>query len=135
MTNQQVANEWYMGREAKTANIFVEGNIIYSYGHHFPMASFNNGAILFTTESYSNTTAKHKLCVFRAIDSTDKVFHVPDVLAQTKEQHIENVRSYNDRIEYAITKRDRARKYKDFWQDRITELTHERTEYYNHFID
>ena len=52
--------------EARNANgsIFFRGNTIYSYGSHFPIAkhvvnSEGTPAILFTTRSYSNTTAKH----------------------------------------------------------------------------
>jgi hypothetical protein len=60
--------------------MFYEGDTIYSYGYHFPIArkvTAPNGetVILFTTESYSVSTAKHKTIVRRAIG-----YHTPNVL-------------------------------------------------------
>lgn len=54
--------------------MYFDGDTIYSYGSHFPIARHvtHNGkpggrpAILFTTRDYSNTTRKHKYCAQRA---------------------------------------------------------------------
>lgn len=42
------------------AHIFFEGNTIYSYGYHFPIARIEpDGRIILTLCSYSPTTARH----------------------------------------------------------------------------
>lgn len=79
----EVAHKWASqsqdeGRNS-TKNIYFRGRTIYSYGSHFPMASFvepklakrlgkNPGVVLKTSRSYSNTTAKHLNYVSRAIN-------------------------------------------------------------------
>lgn len=61
------------------SNFFFEKNIIYSYGHHFPIAKHvtnenGNSAILFTERRYSNTTAKHISIVRSACSHKDLIF-------------------------------------------------------------
>lgn len=74
LTNQQVADDFASGlRHGASGNMFIEtaGNmtVIYSYGHHFPIA-IKDGAYhaLFTKDGYSNTTARHKGLVRRALE-------------------------------------------------------------------
>lgn len=50
--------------EGRAGNVFFEGNIIYSYGYHYELARFfqganNQTAILINDRGYSATTAKH----------------------------------------------------------------------------
>lgn len=65
MNNQALAHMWaYQEKKSgKGNNMFFEGDTIYSYGHHFPIATHyhENGRrfVLLTTRGYSNTTAKH----------------------------------------------------------------------------
>jgi hypothetical protein len=65
-------------------NFYFSGDTIYSYGSHFPIARHvaRNGhsAVLFTTRSYSTTTAGHK-CVVDSACRHLTVFHVADVTA------------------------------------------------------
>ncbi len=42
-----------------TNNFYFNNDTLYSYGSHFAIAKHVNGAVLFTTRKYSNTTAKH----------------------------------------------------------------------------
>lgn len=96
MNNSQVAHIWAQNdnKSASGSNFFCENNIIYSYGHHFPIATIkhlnNKGIVLFTNESYSNTTAKHINHVRTAINSDHDVLFVVDPLAKTKKEHIAN---------------------------------------------
>lgn len=76
MTTDQVCAEFAGGsRTGHTPNrigytgyctsVFIEGDTIYSYGHHFPMAKqviTEDGERLFwfNTDSYSVTTSKHQ---------------------------------------------------------------------------
>ncbi len=65
-------------------NFYFHGDTIYSYGSHFPIARHvtrkGRGAVLFTTHSYSVTTAGHISVVAGACRHLT-VFHVADVTA------------------------------------------------------
>ena len=68
----EVAHIWAQqkqdeGRNAQ-GNFYFTGKTIFSYGGHFPIASFvAPGVVLITTRGYSNTTAKHIWAVRDAI--------------------------------------------------------------------
>ena len=66
-TNQEVADAWAMGYSARSSNMFTDGETIYSYGHHFPIATRVNGWVLFNHTYYSATTSKHQSHVRRAM--------------------------------------------------------------------
>ena len=63
-------------------NFYFHGDTIYSYGSHFPVAHHvenkRGQAVLFTTHSYSATTAGHK-CMVEGACRHLTVFHVADV--------------------------------------------------------
>ena len=63
-------------------NFYFYGDTIYSYGSHFPIARHvtrkGKSAVLFTTRSYSSTTAGHK-CTVESACRHLTVFHVADV--------------------------------------------------------
>lgn len=64
-------------------NLSFDGDTIYSYGLHFPIARYvsnkrGKAAILFTTRSYSVTTSGHVSAVRSAIPKDVPVFHVYD---------------------------------------------------------
>jgi hypothetical protein len=83
-------------------NIYFEGDTIYSYGGHFPIARHVTGmcgkaAILFTTRSYSSTTNKHIWAVRSAIPAGVPVFHIARVNQLTPNEEITawaNVKSW-----------------------------------------
>ncbi len=68
------------------SNFYFDGDTIYSYGSHFPIARLvsrgKRRAVLFTTRTYSNTTAKHLSFVRRAIPDDAVVLHVPVVVSR-----------------------------------------------------
>lgn len=66
-TNQEVADAWAMGYSAKSGTMFTDGETIYSYGYHFPIAKKVNGYVLFNHTYYSATTSKHQCHVRRAM--------------------------------------------------------------------
>ena len=50
--------------EGRAGNVFFEGNVIYSYGYHYELARFfqganNETAILINDMGYSTSTSKH----------------------------------------------------------------------------
>ena len=47
------------------SNVFFEGNKLYSYGYHFPMAVLHEGFYFVNADSYSPTTGKHQSYVQR----------------------------------------------------------------------
>ena len=49
-----------IGERCNGGNVFFEGNTIYSYGHHFPMAIKFNGKLLYNDDTYSVSTSKHQ---------------------------------------------------------------------------
>jgi len=88
MNNQQIAHEWASQNKqsGKGSHFFYEGRTIYSYGAHFPIAHWEDSeTVLFTSEGYSPTTAKHKSYVLRAIPSRVTVYTVPFVVTGPKD--------------------------------------------------
>ncbi len=115
-THNEVAHAWahQTGKQRRGFNMYYEGDTIYSYGRHFPIARIVSigGPVLFTTKSYSISTSKHKSYVWRAVHHR-VTFHVPNVEASTTAAHLDNFGSYIERAKAAIDKAKRARKYKD----------------------
>ena len=79
---------------------------MYSYGPHFPIARHYKGAVLFTTRSYSVTTARHISITHSACHHLP-VFHVGKV---TDEPSKATLAEYSARIELAALTAARARK-------------------------
>lgn len=79
LNHRQVAERWTDAAgdprdSARGFNVYFVGPTIYSYGPHFPIASFVQGStgerkVLFTSRSYSNSTGKHKRHVRNALIS------------------------------------------------------------------
>jgi hypothetical protein len=80
----QIAHLWMNKKQDHARDsresFYFRGDTIYSYGSHFPIArhvrnSRGEDAVLMTTDTYSNTTAKHISMVRSALHGT--VIHVP----------------------------------------------------------
>jgi len=80
-------------RDSRTT-FYVDGHTIYSYGSHFPIAKHvtnkkKEKALLFTTRTYSNTTAKHKSIVRSACSHLNIIYcYNPNC------EHDENIEFY-----------------------------------------
>jgi hypothetical protein len=111
MNNREVAHLWANQSRAsgKGSNFFFEGPTIYSYGYHFPIARHVGSVILFTTDSYSSSTAKHKAYTRQAIADCEMVIDVPDVTAESPEEHARNLAAVVASHESALLKLARAR--------------------------
>ncbi len=73
MTNKQIINKFVNGAESgKNSNgsLFIEGDTLYSYGYHYPLARRENGKFWVNGERYSVTTSKQASMVRRAIPSS-----------------------------------------------------------------
>ena len=98
-----------------SGSIFFDGNIIYSYGRHFPIAKIVGDTVLITTRKNSVTTARHVSHVRDAFRSTTlQTIYVEDVLAAGINEITANVKVMLDSIEDSKAKASRARKYKEF---------------------
>ncbi len=80
-SNREVPHLWAHKTQAhaRGSNIFFDGDTIYSYGRHFPIARHLKNkkgveCILFTTRDYSSTTQKHKSRVMSAIPMNMREF-------------------------------------------------------------
>lgn len=99
----------------KQNNLFFDGDTIYSYGRHFPIARHITNtkgarAIAFTTRSYSVTTSGHISAVRSAIPNGVQVFHVCDVTAKLGEWSLNDVQ---ERINSAALLASKARTNKE----------------------
>lgn len=58
----------------EASNIFFEGPVLYSYGHHFPMAvRIPGNRYIVNGDKYSITTGKHQSHVFQVIPNSKRV--------------------------------------------------------------
>jgi hypothetical protein len=95
-------------------NLFFEGDTIYSYGHHFPIARHvTNGkesAILLTVREFSVATSQHKHAVRLAIPKNIPIFHVANIEDHgSGPKHAMNLEERIEVIEHIISKASRAR--------------------------
>lgn len=111
----QVAHLWAHQSQQNArnsgGNFYFDGETIYSYGGHFPIARVYNGKVLFTLRTYSNTTAKHIRMVSHACSHMEKVY-MQNVIsgAPDKYQHEKNLLYWANQIQFNIDRLTRARK-------------------------
>lgn len=84
MTNQQIITRFVSGattgkitrRNSFTGQthtpLFIEGDTLYSYGKHFPLAKRVEGGFWINPDKYSVTTSKHQSLVRRTITKAGK---------------------------------------------------------------
>lgn len=97
------------GREGKRARIFFEGDTIYSYGRHFPIARLiGPKTALVTTRSYSLTTSRHMEAVLDVLSRGNYVvYYVDNVLPGYTES---NVKVMLESIRKLVSDRDNTRR-------------------------
>lgn len=87
--------------------IFFRDSTIYSYGHHFPIAThYGKGekkVLLFTTESYSPTTAAHIRSVASACSHLKKIYCSDPEKAAHKD-HVRNLENFNTKAAIILQK-------------------------------
>lgn len=125
-TNDELPHKWAhklqdYGRTGN-GNFYFEGNTIYSYGSHFPIARHitndkGKPAILFTTDSYGHTTGQHKTHVWRSIPEGTLVFDVPSVMPRDgsdNKLHKANVSYFQEQINDAYNEAQKGKKFKAY---------------------
>lgn len=76
MKNINICEAFAKGdRKLKTQHLFIEGNVLYSYGYHFPLAIRlvldNDFKFVVNKDKYSRTTSRHKSEFMRFISEDD----------------------------------------------------------------
>lgn len=122
-TNDMVCHVWAQQTQDNGRNsnrsIFFDGGTIYSYGKHFPMASFvfndkGESCILINSKSYSVTTSQHQNSVIHSIDMVAQpVFYVPGtsntIFGDMLKDHDCNIADFQSRITGTIKRALKAR--------------------------
>lgn len=92
----EVARNWarQTGECQKGFNVFYDGDTIFSYGYHFPVARIvdhpKERHVLFTSERRSVTTEKHKTIVWQAALVIHlPIFIVPLILSPCPENQLD----------------------------------------------
>jgi hypothetical protein len=130
VSNSEVGHLWYHETQARARNgkntLYFQGPTIYSYGSHFPIARIvrHGGAkaVLFTTRSYTNTTARHISYTRRAIPASAIVFRVEK---PTEAVTIETLKGKEKEAAEAVAKSKHSRKYKALHLSRAQDLLNE----------
>lgn len=89
MNNREVAHFWANQSKpsAKGSHFFYEGDTIYSYGYHFPIARLitnpvnKKRAYLYNSGRYSQTTSKHQFYVMSAAYHLECIFATQAMVA------------------------------------------------------
>ena len=134
MNNRQLPHVWYNQEKqsGSASNMFFIGNVIYSYGTHFPIAVIKNGLVLFTTNSYSVSTSKHISLVHGAIPSGTKIIYCKYPTEAASNSHSRNIESFKSALENVKKDLERARK-KDKHIYKLNMLNYNIHSYFKHF--
>lgn len=74
VSHLEVARAWARGDKLKGSRMFTDGNTVWSYGTHFPIATkLDNGQVLFNDDQCSSSTSGHQSYVKRVIDGYDVI--------------------------------------------------------------
>jgi len=89
MTNQETITKWLDNLDGEfstgknsTGSIFFEGDKIFSYGYHFPLAWFQGGrSVVINVSKYSRTTSKHQTTLRAELENyCINEFHEVDIV-------------------------------------------------------
>ena len=134
-SHEAVSQVWALQTQSvgKTNAMFFQGSTIYSYGFHFPIARFTEaGPVLFTSQGYSSTTAKHKVAVRDVLKDAGKEYiTVANVKAATPHDHQANANGIKQLIMEAYAKHNRAHKKQAAYATIIKNLVVD----YNNYVD
>jgi hypothetical protein len=116
--------------------LYFRGATIYSYGSHFPIASFvetpdQSRVIYFTTETYSVTTARHISMVRHSLPGYLPVFNVPLDQGFYRKEPAYFAGTYRDRIKEASENvaRSRNQNLREYRYETLCELVKEANRY------
>lgn len=132
----EVAHKWASQSQESARNssgsIYFDGPTIYSYGSHFPIASFHGGLVLFTTASYSTSTSQHVNAARSAVNHETTIRVNNPCPTKTKE-HRANVAGLLKHARQLAKDWKNSRKYKYQIQNGIMDLMRDVQTYLAHF--
>lgn len=130
MNNKEVAHLWanQSRKSAFGSHFYFQGDTIYSYGPHFPIARLVGDVVLFTTRGYSNSTARHKGIALSACHHKP-LFFVETPSEQPGRNHIQQ---YKKRIDQRTLHVGRCRNTDDALASLVS-LIDEANRYCVHF--
>ena len=68
MNNRNLAISFAQGSiKGKGSHMFVDGDVMYSYGHHFPMAYRCSSVVYVNKDKYSQSTTRHQSHLYVAL--------------------------------------------------------------------
>lgn len=134
------ANQLQSDARNRHGNIYFEGETIYSYGRHFPIARIfkdkkGNETVFFTLDTYSNTTAKHIRSVRDACSHKNVLYMLEPLLlgvSKTNYLHEKNIQFWLDQIENSLNKLVKAR-IKEIYYSEIERARSEMQKYLDFF--
>jgi hypothetical protein len=124
VSNQKAVLSWLRQEPVRkrSGHVFSEGPTVYSYGYHFPMATFHdrNGTryALMTHRRYSQSTACHLSIVGSAL----RDIPVLCVYDPTATNHEKNVACELGKYQAVVQKFRRARRLKAYWLAELEEI-------------
>lgn len=127
------ANQTQPSANYSGGNFYFEGDTIYSYGSHFPIARHYNGKVLFTLDNYSKTTSKHVSLVDNASSHKEKIYMLHVLTGKVyPSDHEKNIKHFIYKITGNIQKLKSARK-KEIYTTNIDHNKKMLEEYVNFF--
>lgn len=111
VSSAMVAHLWAHKTQSEARNaqhsMYFEGDTIYSYGSHFPIARHFKGIVLFNANTYSSTTGQHKATTQSAIRNMTVIYVIElDTLPPNIEM---NFKHFTHKIKEFMQKSIRAR--------------------------
>ena len=99
--------------QSSDGRISFDGETIFSYGQHFPMAKFigdyeGQRVVLFNADSYSSSTGGHKSDVRGALQSTDILIRVPTDFLKAETPDRESVNAVHESLLESVASHLRA---------------------------
>lgn len=120
--------------EGEAEHVFFRGNTIYSYGEHFPVATFHTNKkqetiVLFTTADYSVTTSQHKNIIRGAL-SQYNIIYVP---YPNEIRHADTLISFKARLEEMSKKIVTAKKNSEYYLNQYNDIVNGANNYCKFF--
>lgn len=100
MTNAELSREYANGATSgKGSNMFIDGQTIYSYGYHFPIARIiGANYAVFNCSTYSVSTKRQQGHVLHALIQAQKIIiEAPDCAIEKAGQHIKAQLDYSEK--------------------------------------
>jgi hypothetical protein len=89
MKNKEVCELFVNGdNQAKTKNLFIENDVLYSYGYHYPLAVRLKDGFILNPDGYSNTTSQHIGHFVRAVTNLSNLKELEKAKKQGEYKHI-----------------------------------------------